>query len=510
MAISSIHIEGGSGGYFGHNSREAHTNNSIFNDEENYCSASKEEAFKLFREELKTRSQAYESRTGQKLQKNSTTHLSAIFNFNYETTPEQAHKVCEYLEKLLDTKVVQMSMHRDEGHIIEEESQAIHDKIKVNTAIKNYHGHIEFLGLDSQGNSIRRKLDKPMLREIQTEVAKILGMERGRQTSYNKEEYLKITNELKPQNEYADKKEYNKAFNEKAKELGLLKERKAKRLDTYEYKKLAETVATKVKEKEKEILATKDQLKDANNQLRTFMKENGALRTDFAQLEQAKKELEEKLKAKELTIEEMQDKFKEIEENFRREKGHLESVVELKEIEIDDLRTKNYQIETFSDNLENQNKVLISQNEILEEKVLSLEEKTAHSSNMSDYESMKEDLKSIDGNIETFENHFKLPKTGNLVKLMQWVETKFTEMKTQIKSLFKENEELKDEIENLKMKNEKLYAEKVELLMELGATDVVKNDDPLQKLVKNLEVATGSKSDSSILDNTSSKIRRER
>jgi hypothetical protein len=46
--------------------------------------------------------------------------------------------------------------------------------------------------------------------------------------------------------------------------------------------------------------------------------------------------------------------------------------------------------------------------------------------------------------------------------------------------------------------------------MELGATDVVKNDDPLQKLVKNLEVATGSKSDSSILDNTSSKIRRER
>ena len=305
-----------------------------------------------------------------------------------------------------------MSMHRDEGHIIEEESQAIHDKIKVNTAIKNYHGHIEFLGLDSQGNSIRRKLDKPMLREIQTEVAKILGMERGRQTSYNKEEYLKITNELKLQNEYADKKEYNKAFNEKAKELGLLKERKAKRLDTYEYKKLAETVATKVKEKEKEILATKDQLKEANNQLRAYMKENGAVRTDYAELEKEKKLLEEKLKVKDLTIEEMQDKFKEIEENFRREKGHLESVVELKEIEIDDLRTKNYQIETFSDSLENENKLLISQNEILEEKVLSLEEKIVPRANMSDYESMKEDLKSIDGNIETFENHFKLPKTG--------------------------------------------------------------------------------------------------
>ena len=76
------------------------------------------------------------------------------------------------------------------------------------------------LGLDSKGYSIRKKLDKPMLREIQTEVAKILEMERGKFTSYSKEEYQKITNELKPQNEYADKKEYNKAFTEKAKELG--------------------------------------------------------------------------------------------------------------------------------------------------------------------------------------------------------------------------------------------------------------------------------------------------
>ena len=238
----------------------------------------------------------------------------------------------------------------------------------------------------------------------------------------------------------------------------------------------------------KELQATKEQLKEANNQLRSYMKENGALRTDYAPLEAEKKLLEEKLKAKDLTIEEMESKFKEIEENFRREKGHLESVVELKEIEIDDLRTKNYQIETFSDNLENQNKVLISQNEILEEKVLSLEEKIVPRANMSDYEAMKENLKSVDENIETFENHFKLPKTGNLVKLMQWVETKFSEMKSQIKSLFQENQDLKEEIEFLKMRNEKLIDEKADLLMELGANDSnFKEEDHLEKLVKNLE-----------------------
>ncbi len=184
MAISSIHFASGGSGYFSHNSRETETNNVIFNDEENYCSTSKDEAFKMYREELKIRSEAYQNRTGQKLQKNATTHISAIFNFNKDTTPEQAHQVAEYLENLLDTKVLQLAMHRDEGHIIEADSEDIHNGINVNTAIKNYHGHIELMGLDSQGNSIRRKLDKPMLREIQTEVAKILGMERGKFTSY--------------------------------------------------------------------------------------------------------------------------------------------------------------------------------------------------------------------------------------------------------------------------------------------------------------------------------------
>ncbi len=165
MAISSIHFAPGHSGYFDHNSREAHTNNAIFKDEKNYCSANKKEAFEIFNKELKLRKEAYENRTGQKLQKNTTTHLSAIFNFNKDTTVEQAQKVCEYLEKKLDTKIVQLAMHRDEGHIIEVESQELHEKIEI----KNYHGHIEMLGLDSNGNSIRRKLDKPTLRKIQTE-----------------------------------------------------------------------------------------------------------------------------------------------------------------------------------------------------------------------------------------------------------------------------------------------------------------------------------------------------
>lgn len=304
MAISSIHFAAGHSGYFDHNSREAETNNAIFKDEKNYCSANKKEAFEIFNKELKLRKEAYENRTGQKLQKNTTTHLSAIFNFNKDTTVEQAQKVCEYLEKKLDTKIVQLAMHRDEGHIIEVESQELHEKIEI----KNYHGHIEMLGLDSNGNSIRRKLDKPTLRKIQTDVANILGMERGRETSYTKEEYKIITSHMLPENEYATKRDYNRAFGYFAKELGLYKSKKAKRLDTYEYKEMMKQKSEAVKEIQKELnkeLASSKDLQEINKQLREELKEIGALRADYAQLEALNKELKEQVKSKTLTIEEL-------------------------------------------------------------------------------------------------------------------------------------------------------------------------------------------------------------
>ncbi|MDN5099163.1 hypothetical protein O8C85_11575, partial [Aliarcobacter butzleri] len=310
MAISSIHFAAGHSGYFDHNSREAETNNAIFKDEKNYCSANKKEAFELFKKELALRTEAYTERTGQKLQKSTTTHLSAIFNFNKDTTVEQAQKVCEYLEKKLDTKIVQLAMHRDEGHIIEVESQELHEKIEI----KNYHGHIEMLGLDSNGNSIRRKLDKPTLRQIQTDVANILGMERGRETSYTKEEYKIITSHMLPENEYATKRDYNRAFGYFAKELGLYKSKKAKRLDTYEYKEMMKQKSEAVKELEKELnkeLASSKDLQEINKQLREELKEAGASREDYAKLEQLNRELKEQLKKKDLTINELNLKIDE-------------------------------------------------------------------------------------------------------------------------------------------------------------------------------------------------------
>ena len=95
MATSSIHIDSGANGYFAHNSRESKTVNAIFDDEKNYCSCTNAEAFCLFKKELAIRSEAYQKRTGQKIQSKTVTHLSAIVNFNKEHTPEDIKKLCD-------------------------------------------------------------------------------------------------------------------------------------------------------------------------------------------------------------------------------------------------------------------------------------------------------------------------------------------------------------------------------------------------------------------------------
>lgn len=251
MAKSSIHIEAGGGGYFAHNSRETPTVNSIFSDEKNFVSCSKNEAFEVYRSELQIRSEAYTERTGQKLQKNTITHLSAVVNFNKEHTPEDMQRVCDLLERKLDTKVIQYAMHRDEGHIRED-----------GTPDKNYHAHIEFMGLDSNGESVRRKLDRPMLKELQSEVAKTLGMERGK-------DYAK---ERTP---------------------------RPKRLDTYEYKahvkaieevKIATQAETaRLREELEREKLSKEQIKEEFERLRKENANQGFTSSFFRELTEEKK-----------------------------------------------------------------------------------------------------------------------------------------------------------------------------------------------------------------------------
>ena len=237
---SSIHIQAGHAGSVTHNSRETPTKNSIFFDEKNECSLSSKEAFQIYREELQSRTQKHIQLTGRSMQKKMITHLSAVVNLQQHHTLEDLQPLVAYLELTLKTKVFQVAIHRDEGHI---------NTAMVN--VKNYHAHIEFMGLDNDGSSVRKKLTKKYLSDLQTKTAQILKMERGKNYAQSKEQ-------------------------------------RPKRLDTYEYKnyKLRESKAIENK------LVTIEELKQTIKGLRAELQINKATRADYAALEAKNKVLQ--------------------------------------------------------------------------------------------------------------------------------------------------------------------------------------------------------------------------
>jgi DNA repair exonuclease SbcCD ATPase subunit len=261
MAKSSIHIENGNAGYLAHNDRSKATVNSIFKHNKNEIWNSKEDAFKMYRFELAARSDAYTKRTHQKLQKKTTTHLSAIVNLNENHNLDDVKKVASLLERKLDTKVFQIALHRDEGHINDEGEEVV-----------NFHAHIEFMGLDQEGRSIRQKLKKKMLMDLQSETAMVLKMERG--------------------------KEYVKGMHPRP-----------KRLDTYEYK-------AHKKEESKTVKAKQKDLKEDIAKLKKQLQEQGAKRQQYAELEQLNRDLKARIKAKKLTIEQMRQQIDQLNTNL--------------------------------------------------------------------------------------------------------------------------------------------------------------------------------------------------
>jgi len=370
---SSIHIQKANVYYILHSVRANDSYSRVFTDEKNEYLYTKETALTLYRQELKKRELAYNKRTGKKLHKNTVTLLSAIVNLEQHHTLEDVLKIAKYLEKTLDTKVVSIAIHKDEGKLINkatgeefysgvdfilndtdgklywiDENKKIKEEVNLEEfeIVKNYHCHLEFLGLDSNGVAIKRnKLNKFYLSNLQTFVANSLGMQRGKN-------YYK-TNTKAP-----------------------------KRLDVAQFKSKGVTK----REAKKEVLAKIKNLKEKNKEMREQFKELGAKREDYSRLEQLNRELKEKIKAKNLTIEQMQEEFnkqlnmlKNKIENKEQENEQLEhknkQLQEEKNTEIKQLQAKNTQLKQENSTLEQQVKELQQQNNQLKQDNTTLKEK---------------------------------------------------------------------------------------------------------------------------------------
>ena len=174
--------------------------------------------------------------------------------------PEVFVKIFEELqkefEKKFDTKILYYSFHNHEGHLNEN-----------GDFINNLHIHFFFRNVDNKGESVRRKIKKSDLSELQTLIHQI-----GKK-------YIPTLERAK--NYYAEGKKAPKHKSHR------------------EFRT----------EKQKEQLARVKDLKPLNKKLRELLKANGAKRADYADLEAFIKDLKEQIKNKELTITQLNDKI---------------------------------------------------------------------------------------------------------------------------------------------------------------------------------------------------------
>lgn len=138
------------------------------------------EALKLKEQIIENAKEAYIKNTKQKFQAKSY-EWSAVVNIKQDTTMQDLEKLAEHFEKKYGFQCYQIAIHRDEGYIENGEKHI------------NHHAHLEFITLDKETgkNMYRRELINPkILRQIQTEVAEILEMERGQDKRISKRERI--------------------------------------------------------------------------------------------------------------------------------------------------------------------------------------------------------------------------------------------------------------------------------------------------------------------------------
>ena len=336
----------------------------------------------LFNQEL-----AKANRQGGRVPKLENSLWEGVINLNKNHTIEDVNRVGEYIAKKFNLHYTRGALHRDEGHIDE------NGKVQY-----NFHAHINFMTYkDGKQNWRLEFIDKKALSELQTEVAELLGMERGEFNSKsvraNHRHFREKAEEIK--NSRLNLKELEKLRDENKslkKENSTLKGQNTKLKNANE--------ALKFSKKELE-----NQIKDLNKNLRETLKELGALRPQYAQLEQLNKNLNEDLKNKVLNHDKVVKSYQDLEKNLKEELTKKDEKIDTLEVENKDLKSElealkyqldlkekrsqsyfglNKELKEEISSLKEQINALEGQKEDLEEKVIDLEEKIVSRANTDD------------------------------------------------------------------------------------------------------------------------------
>ena len=387
----------------------------------------------LFHQEL-----AKAQRQGGRVPKLENSLWEGVINLNKNHTIEDVNRVGEHIAKKFNLHYTRGALHRDEGHIDE--------KGKVQY---NFHAHINFMTYkDGKQNWRLEFINKEALRELQTEVAELLGMERGEFNSKSVRANHRI---------FREKADEIKAEREALKENNALKEQiKELKNENSTLKKSNSSLKgsntklknenSKLKEENKKL---EDDIKKLNAELRETLKELEAIRPHYAQLEQLNKDLKEELKNELLNHDKVVKSYQDLEKKLRAEitkkdekidnlaaenedlKNEIEALkfnLEIKEKRSNSYFGLNEELKSEIKSLKEQINTLEAQNDTLTDKVIDLEEKINPRANIDDLSSTKikkEDyLKDIVNQYDstgtgTDESESSHPKKTNLDKLIE-------------------------------------------------------------------------------------------
>ena len=210
--------------------------------------------------------QTYKQRTKRAFQ-STAYEWSAVVNIKPDTTMQDLERLSKHFSDKYGFQCYQIAIHRDEGHIDENGERQI-----------NHHAHLEFITLDKNtGINRQRELKPQTLRQIQSEVAEILGMQRGIDKRISKAE------RIEPR-KYAKLKEA---------------EKKAIKTTQRETEKEAIEAFKAVSESEEKLLNQKEKAEHLE-QLRKQYKGKGLSAAFFRELGAIKKDKETQYTQKEL------------------------------------------------------------------------------------------------------------------------------------------------------------------------------------------------------------------
>lgn len=199
-AISSINFKKSNAIQTRHNDRDLPPNY-LISDTGCEVNRTHKEALKLRNEIIENAINAYNKNKSPKAPnfKAKSYEWSAVVNIKQDTTMQDLENLAKHFETKYGFQCYQIAIHRDEGYIDDKGEKII-----------NHHAHLEFITLDKNTgkNMYRRELISPkILRQIQTEVAEILNMERGQDKRISKRERVEPRKyaQLKEQEKKAQK-----------------------------------------------------------------------------------------------------------------------------------------------------------------------------------------------------------------------------------------------------------------------------------------------------------------